>query len=117
GNSADQVPFLAPGLERQNVSPDRQRQIVAAKRDGFFSGLEQNRFPAGFEKTFDRLLDLGGVAGRSTHWNSIIVAVLLERLERVEARIVEAVRRAGRPRDEVTLIAVTKKFPAAAIRG
>lgn len=37
-------------------------------------------------------------------------------MEKVEARIVEAVRRAGRRRDEVTLIAVTKKFPAAVIR-
>lgn len=42
--------------------------------------------------------------------------MLRERLEKVEARIVEAVRRAGRRRDEVTLIAVTKKFPAAVIR-
>jgi PLP dependent protein len=38
--------------------------------------------------------------------------VLRERLDRVEERIQNAVKRAGRPRSDVTLIAVTKKFPA-----
>jgi pyridoxal phosphate enzyme (YggS family) len=38
--------------------------------------------------------------------------VLRERLNRVEERIEDAVKRAGRRRSEVTLIAVTKKFPA-----
>jgi PLP dependent protein len=38
--------------------------------------------------------------------------VLRERLNQVEERIHSAVKRAGRPRSEVTLIAVTKKFPA-----
>jgi pyridoxal phosphate enzyme (YggS family) len=41
---------------------------------------------------------------------------LKENLERVEIRIANAAARAGRKRDEITLIAVTKKFPAAAIR-
>ncbi len=38
--------------------------------------------------------------------------MLRERLEQVEQRIQDAARRAGRARSEVTLIAVTKKFPA-----
>ena len=38
--------------------------------------------------------------------------MLRERLGRVEERIQSAVKRAGRPRSDVTLIAVTKKFPA-----
>jgi len=38
--------------------------------------------------------------------------VLRERLDRVEERIQSAVKRAGRQRSDVTLIAVTKKFPA-----
>jgi pyridoxal phosphate enzyme (YggS family) len=38
--------------------------------------------------------------------------VLRERLNRVEERIQTAVKRAGRQRSDVTLIAVTKKFPA-----
>jgi pyridoxal phosphate enzyme (YggS family) len=38
--------------------------------------------------------------------------VLRERLNQVEERIHSAVERAGRRRSEVTLIAVTKKFPA-----
>jgi pyridoxal phosphate enzyme (YggS family) len=38
--------------------------------------------------------------------------VLRERLDRVEERIQSAVKRAGRQRPDVTLIAVTKKFPA-----
>jgi PLP dependent protein len=38
--------------------------------------------------------------------------MLRERLEQVEQRIQNAVHRAGRRRSEVTLIAVTKKFPA-----
>ncbi len=42
--------------------------------------------------------------------------VLRERLHRVEERIAAACRRAGRSRGEITLIAVTKVFPAAAIR-
>ena len=41
---------------------------------------------------------------------------LKEKLEQVEIRIAKAAARAGRKRDEITLIAVTKKFPAAAIR-
>ena len=38
--------------------------------------------------------------------------MLRERLDRVEERIQSAVKRAGRQRSDVTLIAVTKKFPA-----
>jgi pyridoxal phosphate enzyme (YggS family) len=38
--------------------------------------------------------------------------VFRERLERVEQRIQKAAQRAGRARAEITLIAVTKKFPA-----
>jgi pyridoxal phosphate enzyme (YggS family) len=41
---------------------------------------------------------------------------LSERLERVEERIQAAAQRAGRARSEITLIAVTKKFPAAVVR-
>lgn len=41
---------------------------------------------------------------------------LPERLQQVEQRIQAAVARAGRPRSDVTLVAVTKKFPAAVIR-
>jgi pyridoxal phosphate enzyme (YggS family) len=43
-------------------------------------------------------------------------SVLRERLEQVEQRIETAVRRAGRARSEITLVAVTKKFPAEVIR-
>jgi pyridoxal phosphate enzyme (YggS family) len=42
--------------------------------------------------------------------------VFSDRLEHVEARIAEAARRAGRSRMEITLIAVTKKFPAEVVR-
>src|SRR5215813_1497119 len=42
--------------------------------------------------------------------------MLRERLNQVEERIETAARRAGRKRSDITLIAVTKKFPAAAIR-
>jgi PLP dependent protein len=42
--------------------------------------------------------------------------VLRERLEKVEERIETAARRAGRARSGITLVAVTKKFPASAIR-
>jgi len=41
---------------------------------------------------------------------------IIERLEQVEERISSAVRRAGRERPEITLIAVTKKFDAAVTR-
>lgn len=41
--------------------------------------------------------------------------MLKERLERVEERIQAAARRAGRKRSDITLIAVTKKFPAEVI--
>ena len=41
--------------------------------------------------------------------------MLAERLEQVEERIQNAAQRAGRARCEVTLIAVTKKFPAEVI--
>jgi pyridoxal phosphate enzyme (YggS family) len=41
--------------------------------------------------------------------------VLRERLNQVEERIQNAVKRAGRERSEVTLVAVTKKFPAAMV--
>ena len=42
--------------------------------------------------------------------------MLRERLEQVEDRVQKAVSRAGRARSDVTLIAVTKKFPAGVIR-
>jgi hypothetical protein len=42
--------------------------------------------------------------------------MLAEKLARVEERICAAVRRAGRRREDVTLVAVTKKFPASVIR-
>lgn len=38
--------------------------------------------------------------------------MLKEKLEQVETRIANAAARAGRKRDEITLLAVTKKFPA-----
>ena len=41
--------------------------------------------------------------------------MLKENLERVEEKIVRAAQRSGRERDEITLIAVTKVFPVAAI--
>ncbi|HEY7338373.1 MAG TPA: YggS family pyridoxal phosphate-dependent enzyme [Bryobacteraceae bacterium] len=42
--------------------------------------------------------------------------MLRERLAKVEERIENAVRRAGRARSEVTLVAVTKKFSASTVR-
>jgi len=42
--------------------------------------------------------------------------VLRERLQALEERIGRAVERAGRRREEITLVAITKVFPAAAIR-
>jgi pyridoxal phosphate enzyme (YggS family) len=42
--------------------------------------------------------------------------VLQEKLAQVETRIADAVARSGRRRSDVTLVAVTKKFPANAIR-
>jgi pyridoxal phosphate enzyme (YggS family) len=42
--------------------------------------------------------------------------VLRERLDQVEERIQKAVDRAGRRREEITLIAVTKKFPSEVVR-
>jgi hypothetical protein len=42
--------------------------------------------------------------------------MMRERLDHVEERIARAAERAGRPRSEIALIAVTKKFPAEAIR-
>jgi pyridoxal phosphate enzyme (YggS family) len=42
--------------------------------------------------------------------------MLAERLEAVEQRIVRAAERCGRRRDEITLVAVTKVFPASVIR-
>jgi pyridoxal phosphate enzyme (YggS family) len=39
-----------------------------------------------------------------------------ERIEQVEARIARAAERAGRKRSEITLVAVTKKFPAEIMR-
>jgi len=42
--------------------------------------------------------------------------MLRDRLEQVEERIGRAAARAGRKRSDVTLVAVTKKFPAAVVR-
>jgi pyridoxal phosphate enzyme (YggS family) len=41
---------------------------------------------------------------------------LRDRVDQVEARILSAAQRAGRKREEITLVAVTKKFPAAVVR-
>jgi PLP dependent protein len=45
-----------------------------------------------------------------------VVLVLRERLLQVEERIQNAANRSGRKREEITLIAVTKKFPAEIVR-
>lgn len=42
--------------------------------------------------------------------------MLKEKLDQVETRIANAAARAGRKRDEITLLAVTKKFPASVIQ-
>ena len=42
--------------------------------------------------------------------------MLREKLDRVEARIADAAARAGRERSDITLLAVTKKFPATVIQ-
>lgn len=42
--------------------------------------------------------------------------MLQERIDQLEERIARAVQRAGRKRPEITLLAVTKKFPATLIR-
>lgn len=42
--------------------------------------------------------------------------MLKEKLEQVETRIAGAVARSGRRRDEITLLAVTKKFPASVVK-
>ena len=42
--------------------------------------------------------------------------MLREKLEQVEARVSNAAARSGRRRSDITLLAVTKKFPAAVIR-
>jgi pyridoxal phosphate enzyme (YggS family) len=46
----------------------------------------------------------------------IVSNVLKEKLAEVERRICAAAARAGRKREEITLVAVTKKFPAAVMR-
>ena len=42
--------------------------------------------------------------------------MLRERLEQVETRIAHAASRCGRRRSDITLLAVTKKFPASVMR-
>ncbi len=42
--------------------------------------------------------------------------MLRERLAEIEERVQQAAHRAGRRRDEITLVAITKTFPASAIR-
>src|ERR1700741_1900104 len=44
-----------------------------------------------------------------------LTTVLKENLDRIEAQIAAACRKAGRPRDEVTLVAVSKMHPVSAI--
>ena len=46
----------------------------------------------------------------------LVAEALSERLVQVEERIASAAARAGRNREEVTLVAVTKRFPARLIR-
>jgi PLP dependent protein len=45
----------------------------------------------------------------------VVTAVLKENLDRIEAQIAAACREAGRPRSEVSLMAVSKMHPASAI--
>ena len=63
-------------------------------------------------KACANLLSYSGVAPRCLK----NCPVLKEKLEQVETRIANAAARAGRQRDDITLLAVTKKFPAAQIR-
>ena len=47
---------------------------------------------------------------------TLSIVVLKEKLEQVETRIASALARSGRRRDEITLLAVTKKFPASVMK-
>jgi hypothetical protein len=51
-----------------------------------------------------------------THLRDNTALTLQDRIDQVERRIQDASRRAGRPRDQIQLVAVTKKFPAELIR-
>ena len=46
----------------------------------------------------------------------VVVSTLADRIAQVEDRIARALAKAGRRRDEITLIAVTKVFPSSVIR-
>src|SRR5882757_3754678 len=75
--------------------------------------------------TARRLRRQGRDAWQRSRWRNILkntateqdamTAVLKENLDRIETQIAAACREAGRPRGEVSLMAVSKMHPAAAI--
>jgi|SRR5271165_326416 len=113
-----------------------ERKIVRRDADQFFAGFGQRGLGAGSQESLDGLAKFGHGAVKSirefprrerqegsrlrpalTYYRLISSSLgLREKLQRVEARICDAAARAGRARSEITLLAVTKKFPAAVIR-
>jgi pyridoxal phosphate enzyme (YggS family) len=107
-----------------------QLEIVRLDRNQLFAGLRKHGLVAGREKALDGLANFihsdtvpwGGKQSRFAKGPGKRLRypsnrpVLQEKIEQVEARIANAAARAGRRRSDITLLAVTKKFPAGVIR-
>jgi pyridoxal phosphate enzyme (YggS family) len=81
-----------------------------------FAGFQERRLAGTVQEALNGLLSDFGVSRHAPlvyDWNARVM--LRENLEAVEERIVRAVQGCGRKREEITLVAVTKVFPAEAI--
>lgn len=128
-NSAGQICIPIPGLHQHAPGRRLNHILSGCESKLLLARLKQNRLPASGEKRFNRLLCfprrfLRPMMECCLHvclvpfspGESRLNSDLQARLEVVESRIQTAVNRSGRPRDQVTLVAVTKVFPASAIR-
>jgi len=123
GNAPDEVPGFIPDLKGQTSRVDFNMNLPAGGWERFFTGFQHEGFAGGFEETANPRLEclrrqgarrVGG-PHYPAFYNQNSMSILSERLAVVEERIESACRRAGRRREEITLLAVTKVFPAETI--
>jgi pyridoxal phosphate enzyme (YggS family) len=126
-NAAHKVAALVPGRQTERGAIASQGKCFVGNGNSLLAALIEHRLPAGRDKVFDDFSNFAHgktkpqasgfqeAAGRTLRYPGNRL-VLREKLDLLESRIAAATARAGRRRSDITLVAVTKKFPAEVVR-
>jgi PLP dependent protein len=124
-DAAHEVALPSPGLDGEPARRQFNQSVAAFEPDRLFTRLDHLWIGSACEETFDGVQNLLGIHAhqvivrghrRVSHCRVKSIFVLQDRLDEVENRIASACQRNGRARREITLVAVTKVFPAGVIQ-